>query len=191
MALSVKKKIWLGTLFLFLLLLITGGVGIYYTAKLKSDARNVLQDNYESLSYCHAMYQQLNDYENNYNKSTQGFENTLQKQEKNITEQGEQQATISLRFHFNKFKSNDTSKQNLQSIREELQKILNINMVAINRKNLAAQHSAIDALSIIIALEGIVFLIAFTFIVNFPSIITKPIAQLTDAIKEIANKNYK
>ena len=59
MALSVKKKIWLGTLFLFLLLLVTGGVGIYYMAKLKTEGKNVLQDNYESLSYCHTMQQQL------------------------------------------------------------------------------------------------------------------------------------
>ena len=52
MALSVKNKIWLGTLFLFLLLLLTGGVGIYYIVQLKDQAKAVLQDNYESLSYC-------------------------------------------------------------------------------------------------------------------------------------------
>ena len=43
MAVSVKKKIWLGTLFLFLLLLLTGGVGIYYMAKLKTEGKNVLK----------------------------------------------------------------------------------------------------------------------------------------------------
>ena len=46
MALSVKKKIWLGTLFLFFLLLLTGGAGIYYMARLKTEGKNILQDNY-------------------------------------------------------------------------------------------------------------------------------------------------
>ena len=85
MALSVKNKIWLGTLFLFLLLLVTGGVGIYYMAKLKTEGKNVLQDNYESLSYCHTMQQQLNNSDGSYIQSLQKFEEALKLQENNVT----------------------------------------------------------------------------------------------------------
>jgi signal transduction histidine kinase len=73
----------------------------------------------------------------------------------------------------------------------QLQAILNVNMQAIQKKSKIAEKTAEDALAIIIALSGLVFLIAFTFIVNFPSIITNPITRFTEAIKDIANKNYK
>ena len=63
-------------------------------------------------------------------------------------------------------------------------------MQAIQRKSKVAEDTAESALTIIITLGGVVFLIAFTFIVNFPSVITNPILKLTDAIKEISNKNY-
>lgn len=191
MALSVKKKIWLGTLFLFLLLLVTGGVSIYYMAKLKNEAKNVLQDNYESLSYCHTMQQQLNNLKENYSQSVGDFEEALKKQENNITEPGESKVTDVLRNHFEKLKSGDTTRQNLQAIEQQIQSILFLNMQAIERKSSAAEKTADDALTVIISLAGLVFLIAFTFIVNFPSIVTNPISSLTEAIKEIANKNYK
>ena len=93
MAVSVKKKIWFGTLFLFLLLLVTGGVGIYYMAKLKREGQNVLEANYESLSYCHLMQQQLNEVNISHPQAIRNFENALQQQENNLTEPGEEIAT--------------------------------------------------------------------------------------------------
>ena len=63
-------------------------------------------------------------------------------------------------------------------------------MQAIQRKSDIARKTAENALTIIIFLGGLVFLIAFTFLVNFPSIVTNPINHLTEAIKEIANKHY-
>jgi NtrC-family two-component system sensor histidine kinase KinB len=191
MVLTVKNKIWLGTLFLFLLLLITGGVGIYYMAKLKMESKNVLQDNYESLSYCHTMQHQLNDIDKDFAKAISKFEDALKQQEKNITEQGEGKITSDLRSNFNRLKTGDTTHQNIQVLEERIQSILILNMQAIQRKSKIAEKTAQDALTIIISLGGLVFLIAFTFMVNFPSIVTTPISRLTEAIKEIANKNYK
>ena len=46
MASTVKQKIRLGTLFLFLLLLLSGGVGIYHLIRLKDDAKEILKDNF-------------------------------------------------------------------------------------------------------------------------------------------------
>lgn len=191
MVLTVKNKIWLGTLFLFLLLLITGGVGIYYMAKLKMESKNVLQDNYESLAYCHTMQQQLNDIDKDFAQAISKFEDALKQQEKNITEQGEGKVTSDLRSNFNRLKKGDTTHQNIQVLEERIQSILILNMQAIKRKSKIAEKTAQDALTIIISLGGLVFLIAFTFMVNFPSIVTTPISRLTEAIKEIANKNYK
>ena len=191
MALSVKKKIWLGTFFLFTSLLITGGVGIYFMAKLKKEGKNVLQDNYKSLSYCHTMLQQLNSMEGRFDESIGKFEAALKQQENNVTEQGEDEATNELRSHFNRLKTGDTSQQNIRAIDEQIQSILSLNMQAILRKSTIAEKTAEDALTIIISLGSFVFLIAFSFMVNFPSIVTNPISRLTEGIKEIANKNYK
>jgi len=191
MALSVRKKIWLGTFFLFMLLLITGGVGIYFMAKLKKEGKNVLQDNYKSLSYCHTMQQQLNNMEGNYIQSLKKFEDALIQQENNVTEQGEDKATNDLRSYFNRLKSGDTIRQNMQAVEKQIQSILSLNMEAIQRKSKIAEKTAEDALTLIISLGSFVFLIAFSFMVNFPSIVTNPISRLTDGIKEIANKNYK
>lgn len=191
MALNVKKKIWFGTLFLFLLLLVTGGVGTYYMVKLKSDNKNVLKDNYESISYCHTMQQQLNVLSDRFSTGIISFGKALGQQENNITEDGEAEVTKNLKTDFIKLKSGDTSKLNVHSIENEIQTILMLNMQAIQRKSRIAGKTAEDALAIISGLGGIIFLIAFTFIINFPSVVTNPISRLTEAIKEIANKNYK
>src|SRR5690348_16879906 len=131
MALSVKKKIWLGTLFLFLLLLLTGGAGIYYMAKLKTEGKNILQANYESLQYCHTMQQQLSTVEINYIESLKNFGDALKKQEINTTEPGEKEATTELRFYFEKIKKGDTIQQNFKGIQNQIQQILALNMQAI------------------------------------------------------------
>ena len=190
MPLNVKNKIRLGTIFLFLLLLLSGGVGIYFMVKLKAEAKTVLKDNYISLLYCHEMQQQLNKLQTDYSKSIQLFEEALQKQQNNITEKGEAKATANLTNYFIKIKNGDTSRQNLQLIQNEIQQVLALNMNAIESKNTKAQETADKALTLIIALSGVVFVIAFTFVVNFPSVVTNPINRLTEAIKEIGNKNY-
>ena len=190
MAVSVKKKIWLGTLFLFLLLLVTGGVGIFFMAKLKTEGQNVLKANYETLSYCHTMQQQLHNIEAGNKQGFQNFADALVKQGHNITEPGEDKVTADLQNDFNKLKSGDSSRQTIQAIEEHLQSILFLNMQAIQRKSKRAEEMADNALAIIMALGGFVFLIAFTFLVNFPSVVTNSINRLAEAIKEIANKNY-
>jgi signal transduction histidine kinase len=191
MSISVTSKIRLGTLFLFTLLILTGGAGIYYTSTLKNEARAVLKDNYESLAFCQTMQQQLDSLDLQPKESIEKFEQALIGQEHNITEPGEQEATQALRLHFNALKTKPDSRENLRLIETELQKILHVNMYAINSKNEKAQTTAENALTFIISIVAIVFLIAFTFSVNFPSIVTDPIKRLSEAIKEITNKNYK
>lgn len=190
MALSVRNKIRLGTIFLFLLLILTGGVGIYFTAMLKTEAKAVLQDNYESLGYCHMMQRQLDSLQTDFPGATGRFEASLQQQEDNITEPGEGAATLRLKNDFNRLKNGDTSAAARIHIDRDIQEILALNMNAIHLKNEKALKTAEKATTIIIALAGMVFLIAFTFSVNFPSIVTGPISQFLAAIKEITNKNY-
>jgi two-component system, NtrC family, sensor histidine kinase KinB len=190
MGLNVKNKIRLGTLFLFLLLMLTGGISIYFMSKLKAEGSNILQDNYESLSYSHAMQQQLSSLDTSYMQSVKQFEVALTHQENNITEKGEREATDSVKIYFNKLKSGDTAKQTIRILQFEIQRILALNMNAITLKNAKARATADKALTLILFLSSLVFIISFTFLVNFPSVVTTPIRKLTEAINEIGDKNY-
>lgn len=190
MALSVKHKIWTGTIFLFVLLLLTGGAGIYFTTTLRQDAKVIIKDNYETVEYCHTMQQQLDSLDIHYAKSVSNFEHALVLQEHNITEPGEYEATHALRAEFDSLKAGDTSRHNMLAINRDIQTVMYLNMSAIQHKNNRAQKTAEHATTIIIALAAIIFLIAFTFSVNFPSIVTGPIKELADAIVEITRKNY-
>ena len=191
MSLSVSKKIRLGTLFLFSLLILTGGAGIFYTSTLKDEAKAVLKDNYESLAFCQIMQQQLDSLDVQPEKSITQFETALKAQEKNITEPGEKAATEHLRSLYDNLKANPISLANTRLLETELQKILHLNMLAIHNKNQKAQKTAEDALTFIVSIVAVVFIIAFTFSMNFPAIVTGPINHLSEAIKAISNKNYK
>jgi len=68
--------------------------------------------------------------------------------------------------------------------------IMQINMTAIDRKNAAANATASEATEILSFVATFLFLVAFTFVVNFPGYIANPIRQLTESIKEVSNRNY-
>lgn len=191
MALTVKNKIQMGTLFLFLLLVLTGGVGIFYMSKLKSDTEAILQDNYKSLIYCYDMQQQLDQLHTNYDSSLIKFKKALDDESNNVTEVGEGESVRIAKINFDKLKAGDSSQQNILSLRKELQNILAENMRAIELKNNKAHSESYKALTYITALATIIFLISFTFAINFPSVLTRPIGAFSEAIKQIANKNYK
>ena len=190
MALNVKNKIRLGTLFLFFLLLLSGGFGIYNLVRLKNDAKMILEDNYVSLGYCHVMQQQLDSLAIKHEHALQEFDEELKKQENNVTEPGEGDATHIVRSEFDKLRLGDTSASIIKNIRQQLHFILTANMNAIERKNSRAEAKADNALTYISLIAGVIFLIAFTFSFNFPSVLTSPIRDLTEGIQQISRKNY-
>jgi len=191
MATSVKNKIRLGTLFLFLLLLLSGGLGIFNLVRLKNDAKMILENNYESLDYCHIMQRQLDSFNIDRPDALRNFDDALRKQENNITEPGEYDATAAIRSDFDKLKKGDTSTPIIRDMHKQLHFILNANMSAIERKNSKTETRAENALTLISLIAGVIFLVAFTFSFNFPSVLTGPIRKLTEAIQEISRKNYK
>jgi signal transduction histidine kinase len=191
MAASVKNKIRFGTLFLFLLLLLSGGLGIFNLVRLKNDAKMILEDNYESLDYCHTMQRQLDSLNINGPTAFQKFDEALKKEENNLTEPGESNAATILRSEFNKLKAGNHSDSISRNIDKQLQFILTVNMSAIERKNARTETKAENALTFISIIAGIIFLIAFTFSFNFPAVLTNPIRSLTEGIQEISRKNYK
>jgi len=162
MATSVKNKIRLGTLFLFLLLLLSGGLGIYNLVRLKNDAKMILENNYESLDYCHIMQRQLDSFNIDRPDALRNFDNALREQENNITEPGEYDATAAIRSAFVKLKKGDTSTPIIRDMHKQLHFILNANMNAIERKNSRTEAKAENALTLI-SLICIVLLLIIIF----------------------------
>ena len=190
MTISVKNKIWLGTVFLFLMMLLTGSVCIYYLIKIRNDAKGMLQDNYDSVKYCTAMQKQLDSIPG-YASAARKFETQLQLQEQNITEPGERQATRAIRSYFTGLQKKDTAAFNTRQIGLQLERITRLNMAAMQQKKKQADETAGIAFIYISVVVAFVLLVGFTFLMNFPSVVTGPIRELTEGIQEIANKNYR
>ena len=185
---KIKTKISLGIAFLFFVTLFTGGLGVWYLRQLSLDSKNILRDNYETLDYSQKMLQVLESSNlKKYNLTT--FEKNLKEQENNITELGEKALTENLRVDFEAFKK-DSLPNHLQTMKQIIYQIINVNMSAIVQKNKNAELTANKATQLLSFVIAFVFIIAFTFAFNFPNYIAEPISKLTDGIKAIANKNY-
>jgi len=184
---KIKTKLTLGIGILALLILIFSLVGTYYISALKQDAENILRANYKSLEYCRNMLADMNEYQEN---SLETFEINLKNQEANITEIGEEVLTHDLRQDFGKYKMNPDDIQLVISIRKTLYQIIDINMEAIQRKNLLAGETATNAVFWIIATGALCLIISIFLLFNLPGKIANPISRLSESIKQIASKNY-
>lgn len=187
---KLKTKLTLGIGFLFVVILVFGVLSIVSINILKSDSAKVLKNNHETLMYCNNILKALDEVKTNKN-AIDSIEVNLSKQEKNITEPGEQEATSLLRKNFEELKANPNDSSNYPEIRQSLQIINALNQDAIMRKNEVAENTAQNATTWLTIIFSILTLVAFTLVVNFPSVISKPVRALSDGISEIANKNYK
>lgn len=186
---SVRNRIRLGTFFLFLLVLLSCGVGVYNLVRLKNDATLILKNNYESLDYCHRL-QQLLDQSVPGRWPLAAMDSVLQLQERNVTEPGEQEATSSIRGQLEALRSG-TDTAAVTAMRGSIQQVLRLNMRAIETKNNRATATANKTLTYISLLAGLVILIGISFAYNFPSVLTQPIRSLTEGLQEISRKNYR
>lgn len=189
MAITLKTKVALGSVFLFGLLIIVGSVSFYYLNRIANESKQIVKNNYETLNYSRDMMEGLNDLSDTAN-GIRRFEQMLQLQEKNITEPGEKEMTQSVRRNFDQLKKKGQWDSLAALIRKDIAGIIEVNLKAIDDKNQAAQASAEEAKTIITICLTICLLIAVTFLYNFPSSVADPVASLTDGIKAIANKNY-
>ncbi len=185
MAVKLKTKVALGSIFLFILLVIVGAASVFFINRIASESRLIVKNNYETLNYCRQMLRQLDD--NLFND----FEKTLRLQENNITEPGEKEMTLLLRNNFEQLKQQRNKDSLFSQIRKDIATIMQVNLQAIDNKNQAAQSSAENAKTIITICLTVCLLIGFTFLYNFPASVAGPVASLTGAIKAIAGKDYK
>ncbi len=184
---KIKTKITLGVGLLFMLIILLGLVGAIYINALKADTENILVANYNTLDYARKMLVELDLSDE---KSQEIFEENLVAQEHTITEVGELEVTQQLRAFYNEFKLNPADSLRKPRMRKEIYKLMEMNMHAIQRKSEHAQETAEIATFWIAATATLCFLIAFTLLINLPSNIADPINELTNSIKQIADKKY-
>ena len=190
MRMKLKTKLSIGLIFLFTVILLFGIVGLLSINRLGKDTALVLKNNHESLMYCNNMLKALETIKIR-KDAVQLFEDNLKKQENNITEEGEKEATQELRKNFGELVANPFDSTNYPEIRQSLIRIQDLNELAILRKNGVVQKTADDAKFWLTVTFTILTLVSFTFIFNLPGILSGPIQSLSDGIKEIANKNYR
>ncbi|NIG52574.1 ATP-binding protein [Chitinophaga sp. Cy-1792] len=187
----LKTKITLGVLFLYIMLLVVSVLGYYYLSRLNEKAKIILKDNYESLEYAKNMLVALEELPTNKAHSVQEFEKNLEKQQINVTERGEKDATAKVAALFAHIQNDSTySPADVAGIKANIYTIMDLNMNAIVGKNETVKMAADRALWYIAIISCVCFLVGLTFVYNFPGYIANPIHELTEGIKSIANKQY-
>src|SRR5258708_31028403 len=141
MSIRLKTKLTVGLVFLFCVIVLFGVLGLFYINRLSTEGRLVLQNNHESLVYCNRMLQSLEDLQTDKNVLAAFWEN-LQKQQKNITEVREKEATDDLARNFNELRVNPVATTNFSKIPRSIYKIQTSNKWAMVRKNPAEKKTA-------------------------------------------------
>ncbi|MBK9984143.1 MAG: HAMP domain-containing protein [Saprospiraceae bacterium] len=186
---KIKTKLSLGVGILFILITVLIIVGVIFINKLSTDTQNILVANYNTIDYSRQMLIAL-DGDFTKGNSIAEFQKNLNNQQKNITENGEQELTDKLTDDFDKFKNSPGDSLISIDLRKDLTDIMLLNMQAIERKSTIATNTADSATTILAVLGTFCFIIAFTLLLNLPGNISNPIRELTESIKEIADKNY-
>ncbi|HWD86944.1 MAG TPA: ATP-binding protein [Mucilaginibacter sp.] len=192
---TIKNKLRAGFGFLFILAFVCCGLSIYYLNRLSAESSVILKDNYETLQYIRNIGLVMDEKDGVLNNHQVNIiEANLVKQEHNVTEPGEQELTDSLRSKYEQLKllkGNSLQQNDLRlNIRRLLYGIMQLNMKAIEHKNSVAKSTSGNATLLVALIGSFLFLVAFSFIVNFPGYIANPIKELTERIKGISRRNY-
>lgn len=187
---KIKTKLNLGVGLLFTLIIILSLVSTFYIFLIKKDTQNILKANYNTLEYSRNMLTALDELHTDENQAIAIFETNLKKQTVNITEVNEDKVTQNLQKNFQLLELKTTDEKLKALIRQDIFEIMKLNMNAIKVKSDIAKETAETAYLWIATVGTLCFLIAFNLLVNLPNNIANPITELTDSIKEIANRNY-
>ena len=192
---KIKKKLFLGFGLLFVVVLFFGAVSIYYIEEMSVTSKVALKNNYETLIFTREMRSVLDENDLPFSApAAQKFDISLKKQENNITEPGEKEATAGVRKNFGLLidpKKDLVQKQvALKNMRYFLKTIDGLNLKAIVDKD-NYTHKTVDSATIYLgAMVFITFLILFILIASFPGFIVNPLSQFADGLLEISQKNY-
>lgn len=181
---SLKFKLRAAIALIFALMLSVVVLNHYALYHITEHAKNVFQANYESLEYVEQMRAAL------YPLDTALFEPALRRQENNITEAGETEATQALRRYYRVLQANPADHEAHTGVSAALATIHQLNRNAIVRANertylLAEQYGLWSAM-----LGTTSALLVFVLLFNLPDYIARPVLRLKEGIQKIATKDY-
>lgn len=192
---KIKQKIRLGLGLIFIVVLFFGVISIYFISRLSNSSKVILKNNYETLTFTRGMRAVLDDNKLPLTDAAKtAFNTQLLKQEHNITEKGEREATAQVRGSFTILQSAGAPLAQQETAEHEARIALNtiegLNMHAIVVKTDAAQASVNNAVLILGIVCCFTFLLLFSFSVNISAFIADPLIKLREAFAEISRKNY-
>lgn len=189
----IKSKIAAALAFMFAIILAIGGLSMYYLNELSNDSQAILKDNYISLEFTSNMQKALAMLTESAKPDPDAladFDRNLKKQEANVTEVGEENATSGLRREFNRLRAGTVDSVTMARLRQYLFALDDINRQAIVRKNETAKQTAKDALLWLSVVGAICIMILFSFVVNFPGYVANPLRELTGGLRQVTKRNF-
>lgn len=185
---KIKTKLNLGVGLLFTMIIMLALVSSYYIFAIKKDTNNILNANYNTLEFSRNMLIALDKFPEA--TAVNSFEENLESQFKNITEANEDKVTSKVEGDFAMLKKNPEDDRLKHRIRQAIFDIMKMNMDAIKLKSDIARQTA-ETANLWIAITGtLCFLFAFNLLINLPNNIANPIKELTQSIRQIAERNY-
>lgn len=185
---KLRYRLTLGIGVLVAMILLLGIQSVGYVRNLSAASEQILADNYNSLHYAEQMLQSLDRLSQD-STSRASLIHSLELQRKNITETNENEATVALGQKIAAL-TDSVSRPEILLIRGDLYHIMELNMASIRTKSSDLEARAADAVWWLTAVAILCAVLAAAFLVQFPSIILRPIDKLKQGITEIANHNY-
>lgn len=186
---KIQRRLTLGIGVLFAMILLLGIQSVSYVRQLSEATGTILADNYNSLQYAADMLRSLNDIGTD-SVSRHALRENLALQQQNITEVSEKEITAALQRHVAAL-SDPVTEPELQTVREDLLRIMEVNMAAIRAKSSGVEERADYVMWWLIVVAALCALVAGGILVWFPSLVLRPIDALKKGITQIANHNYR
>ena len=185
---KLRYRLTLGIGFLFALIVLLGVQSVGYVRHLSMASKEILADNYNSLHYAKDMLQSLDRISQD-SASRKALIRSLSLQRENITEVNEREITAALDSKITALTDSVTDSE-LKLIRDDLYRIMELNMASIHMKSSDTAVSATDAMWSLAIVSALCALLAMIFLIRFPAIVLRPIDKLKQGITQIANHNY-
>ncbi|MBL7955190.1 MAG: HAMP domain-containing protein [Flavobacteriales bacterium] len=185
---KTKVRLTLALGALALLVFVLAAVSFATIWSLRGEGRGLLQANYTSIEYMQGMVAAI---DGQGPAAAASLHALLAKQQANITEMGEDQATAELAIAVDAWTRTDGDSLSTALLRQRIARIVDLNKEAIVHRVAAAESKGENAL-VWIGLTGtFCALIALSMLFSIPEHIAEPIRKLTEGIDRVAGGDYR
>ncbi|MEO8066663.1 MAG: ATP-binding protein [Flavobacteriales bacterium] len=192
MALSIQRRLTLGSLFLYVLMMGSAVLGLYYLTRINAASEAILADNHESMRFMQQLLTTFDQSDTRQEQRLARMDSLIRQQEGNITELGESELTVQLRAHFEQWRTDLPHGANdAKAMVRDIAAIQHLNLNAIDRKSAHSREIGDHALFWLFLLTILITLVGLGFSVAFPSVMSAPIVRLKEAVKAMAARNYR